>query len=116
MRIAIVGSRGYQHLDRVKLFVLNLDKGTVVITGGAEGVDQKAEEVAKYLGMEVKIYKPRYDLYPTNPRYAPIARNEWIVEDCDELVAFWDGKSRGTLSSINIAKRLGKKAHIIGDA
>jgi hypothetical protein len=40
-------------------------------------------------------------------------RNKLIVEVCDEVIAFWDGKSTGTKHSINYAKELGKPFQII---
>jgi len=30
------------------------------------------------------------------------------VEECDCLIAFWDGKSRGTEFTLDYAKQLGK--------
>lgn len=38
-------------------------------------------------------------------------RNGWIVEDCDRLVAFWDGESRGTKVAISLALAAGKPVH-----
>jgi hypothetical protein len=34
-------------------------------------------------------------------------RNHEMVEFCDYLIAFWDGKSKGTLDSISYAKEIG---------
>lgn len=40
-------------------------------------------------------------------------RNKQIVEYSDLIIAFWDGKSKGTLSSIQFAKELTKKLVVI---
>jgi hypothetical protein len=40
-------------------------------------------------------------------------RNVTIVEHSDIIVAFWDGKSKGTQHTINIAKEKGKGLIII---
>ena len=34
-------------------------------------------------------------------------RNKQMVEEADALIAFWDGESTGTLSTINYAKEKG---------
>lgn len=57
---------------------------------------------------------PRRINPPFFPSYgkAAFARNEWIVEDADVVVAFWDGQSRGTKNSLEIAERLGKSTWV----
>ena len=44
---------------------------------------------------------------------AGVIRNRQIVDHCDQVIAFWDGKSRGTKSSIDYAKKLGKPVLIV---
>jgi hypothetical protein len=45
--VAIVGSRYFPRLDAVTLFVNSLMPGTLVISGGAKGVDKAAENAAQ---------------------------------------------------------------------
>lgn len=40
-------------------------------------------------------------------------RNEVMVQICHRVVAFWDGESRGTLNSINLANKYNKKVEIV---
>jgi predicted Rossmann fold nucleotide-binding protein DprA/Smf involved in DNA uptake len=79
----------------------------MIITGGAKGVDQIAEQYAKERGIEVKIIRPQYDLYG-----APLVRNKWIVNECDFILAFWDGKSRGAKFTIDYARKQNKKVEV----
>ena len=44
---------------------------------------------------------------------AGVLRNEEMVKDYDAVIAFWDGKSKGTLSTIRYAERVGKECEII---
>lgn len=44
---------------------------------------------------------------------APILRNKQIVDCADKIIAFWDGSSKGTLSVIKYAKKVGKACEII---
>ncbi len=46
-RIAIVGSRGLPRPDLIEAFVASLPAGTVVVSGGARGVDTVAEQAAR---------------------------------------------------------------------
>lgn len=46
--------------------------------------------------------------------YKMMKRNEWIVDNCDEMVAVWDGKnSGGTYKTIEYAKKENKNCRII---
>lgn len=42
-----------------------------------------------------------------------MVRNRYIVDHCDELVAFWDGSSGGTQGTIELTKAAGKPVRII---
>lgn len=110
MKIAIVGSRGFSPLSRVQEFVDSLALGTVVVSGGARGVDTTAESSARSRGLCCEIYLPDWKKYG---RSAGFVRNRLIVEAADKVIAFWDGTSRGTKHSIDLAKKLNKELEII---
>lgn len=112
MKIAIVGSRTYPNLKQVADFVADLPEGTIVISGGAIGVDRTAENAAKARGLQVISIKPSWGKYG---RQAGFLRNTQIVEMADEIVAFWDGESRGTKDSIDKAMKLGKSVTIFSN-
>jgi hypothetical protein len=103
--VAIVGSRDYPDLDAVHKFVDTLDIDDIVISGGARGVDRTAEEAADVRGLESYVYEAEWDKYG---KRAGFLRNIKIVEECSELVAFWDGISKGTAHSIYLARKAGK--------
>lgn len=112
MRIAIIGSRDYPDLDSVRQWVQSqMRAGDVLVSGGARGVDATAEAEAKRRGLEVLSIRPNYDLY--DGRRAPLVRNEDIVMGSNRLVAFWDGKSRGTAYTIRLARQRGIPVTII---
>jgi hypothetical protein len=97
VRVAIVGSRDFPNADTVSVFVRSLPAGTVVVSGGARGVDQWAEEAAKARGLQTKII---YADWKNLGRRAGPIRNAEIVASADRLVAFWNGRSRGTLNAV----------------
>lgn len=106
-KIAIVGSRGYPDMDAVKAFVNSLPPDTIIISGGAMGVDQVAENTARERGFTVISILPDYAAFPGRLRYAPIARNRTIVEQADAVVVFWDGFSKGSESVIRFCRERG---------
>jgi predicted Rossmann fold nucleotide-binding protein DprA/Smf involved in DNA uptake len=111
-KIAIVGSRDFQNLQLVDNFVSTLPKGTIVVSGGARGVDRRAEEAAKRRGLRSIIFKANWE---RDGRGAGLLRNHDIVGEADELIAFHNGFSRGTAHSIRLAREAGKKVTIIYD-
>lgn len=110
MKIAIVGSRNYPRPEDIIQYVYNLSEDSIIISGGARGVDTWAEVAAGVKGLKTKIFPAQWDKYGKS---AGFFRNELIVDECDRLVAFWDGKSKGTKHSINLVKKAGKPVEII---
>ena len=107
MKIAIIGSRGLH----VENFGDYLPEGvTEIVSGGAKGIDTDAENYARDNNIITTIFLPDYSRYG---RGAPIVRNKQIVDYADEVIAFWDGKSRGTKSVIDYCKKQGKKITVV---
>jgi len=109
MKIAVVGSRKFNDYDFLKE-KLNEYQIDVIVSGGAMGADLLAERYARENQIETLIFPAEWDIHG---RSAGPIRNKLIVENCDYLIAFWNGKSRGTKFSIDYAAALGKKAVII---
>jgi hypothetical protein len=105
MKVAIVGSREYSNLSKVRVYIQNLPIDTVIVSGGARGVDKCAEKVAESIGLQTEIYLADWYRYG---KAAGMKRNQQIVEASDRVVAFWNGESRGTKNTIDTAKKLGK--------
>ena len=106
MKVAIVGSRGVCVSDIGK-YVSDAEE---IVSGGAVGVDFCAVCFAKEKGIRLTEFLPQYERYG---RAAPIVRNKEIVDYSDKIVAFWDGSSKGTLSVIKYAQKMGKPCEII---
>ena len=106
MKVAVVGSRSILVTDIGNY----ISDGDEIVSGGAVGVDSCAAEYAKRNGLKLKVFLPQYERYG---RAAPIARNKQIVDYAEKVIAFWDGKSKGTLSVIKYAEKTGKLCEII---
>ena len=103
MRLAIVGSRS--------LFIDGLEKYipvgvTEIVSGGAKGIDSCAKKYAIAHKIKTKEFLPEYKKYG---RAAPLKRNLEIIDYADMVIAFWDGKSKGTKYVIDMCKKINKK-------
>ena len=102
MKIAVIGSR--------TLFVPDLGRYlpsglTEIVSGGARGVDTCARAYARENNIPLAEFLPDYALFG---RRAPLERNLQIIRYADAVVAFWDGKSRGTFFVLSSCRQCGK--------
>ncbi len=126
MNIAVVGSREFKWNQVVELYVSRefelatvhddwLEYQVNLVSGGARGVDTWAEETVKELNKRLKhpigfkIFLPDWEKYG---KRAGFLRNELIIKEADFVIAFWDGKSKGTKHSIDLALKMGKPMDI----
>lgn len=90
MKVAIVGTTANLTEDELRVMkqeiTLVLKKyplDTIIISGGAKGVDSIALEIAKYIGFKTQEYKPEKEQWEYYKK-----RNLQIANDCDELYCF----------------------------
>ena len=107
MKVAVIGSRN--------ITIPNLgdylpSECTELVSGGAKGVDTSAKEYAEAHDIKITEFLPDYANYG---RGAPLKRNIQIIEYSDIVLAFWDGKSKGTKYVIDNCEKLKKSVRII---
>lgn len=107
MKIAIIGSRNIFIDDLGKYLPENV---TEIVSGGAKGVDKCARKYAENHNIKITEFLPEYSKYG---KAAPLKRNIQIIEYADEVLAFWNGKSKGTKHVIDSCEKLGKKVTVI---
>lgn len=107
MKLAVIGSRSITDTDLTRYIT---DRPDEIISGGARGIDTLAAAYAEANGIPLTVFLPDYARYG---RSATHIRNRLIIEHADSVLAIWDGKSRGTLSSIGMARRLGKRLVVV---
>lgn len=110
MKIAVIGSRNFHNYDLLKSTLNQYHNIDLIISGGASGADSLAERYASEVGIKTLIFKPGWDTYGKKAGYL---RNIDIVLSSDLVIAFWDGKSKGTKHSIDLAKKHKKQILII---
>ena len=124
MKIAVIGGRDFNDYPTLS-FIVSEHKPSMLISGGAKGADALAEKFSRDFGTPIKVYRANWNDF-TPP--CKILKNKWgqmynalsgmnrntkIIEDCDMVIAFWNGVSTGTKDSIEKAKALNKKVVVI---
>ena len=107
MKVIIAGSRSfndYEKLCSTCNFLLSNTNDIEIVSGGARGADKLGEQYANSKSYPIKQFLANWEL----GKSAGYKRNIDMANYADALIAFWDGESRGTLSSINLAEKYKK--------
>ena len=105
MRLIVAGSRDfvdYEYLSAVLDGVSTYVDTIEIVSGCARGADALGERFAEERGMEITRFPADWG---THGRAAGYIRNVEMADYADALIAFWDGKSRGTRHMIDIATK-----------
>ena len=114
-RIIVAGGRKFDNFwlahDTLDNLTQNLDKNDImIISGCAIGADKPGEIWAEELGVEVMRFPADWHIHGKSAGHV---RNREMAEYATHLVAFWDGKSRGTQDMILVAQEHNLKVRVI---
>lgn len=126
LRVIIAGSRDFDDFPKLMnscidiLFKIteqynDLDKIRIV-SGVARGADRLGEQYAKVAGYEVSRFVPDWDGLGKRAGYvrnAEMAKYAVADGSYGVLIAFWDGKSKGTKHMIDLAEKNDLEVHIV---
>lgn len=115
--LLIVGSRNIDDYPYIKSYLNNLvreryqDCNITVVSGGAKGVDKFAERWADENGYWKIVMPANWDRYGKSAGYRRNEEMHRFIADKENrlVVAFWDGKSKGTAHNFELAKRYGNE-------
>jgi len=113
-KVAVVGSRHFTDRDYIyKTLDAYHEKHGILwlISGGAQGTDQIAEQWGRDRQVEAVLSFPAQ--WDKLGRSAGPVRNQKIVSWCNVLIAFLKDNSIGTANSITKARDAGKKVYIM---
>jgi hypothetical protein len=111
MKLAIIGSRTFTNYKLLKeTLELYRSKITVVVSGAAKGADSLGEKWALENNIQTLIFPADWEKFG---KRAGFIRNEDIIKNCDCVIAFWDGLSKGTAHSISLCEKYSKPYKII---
>ena len=106
-KIIIAGGRDFMDYNLLKektnkiLQEKRVSHKIVIISGCARGADTLGLRYASENTFDVEEYPADWDKYGKKAGYM---RNVEMAENADALIAFWDGKSKGTKHMIDISK------------
>jgi hypothetical protein len=114
MRLIIAGGRGFTDYGLLAETMYTVydqeilgryDTWLEIVSGKAKGADTLGEQFAKDLSIPVKEFPADWK---THSLAAGPIRNKQMGDYADELLAFWDGYSKGTLNMIQYMNKLKK--------
>ena len=111
MRVSITGSRGLT-VSHADISAHLPAAASVIVSGGASGVDSVAASYARSQGITLSVIRPDYS-GSAHARLAPLDRNSEIIAQADYCLFFFDGVSRGTNDTIAKAVKAGKHGKVI---
>ena len=109
MRTIIAGTRTFDDYKLIMRTMLTIEC-SVVVSGEAKGADKLGERWAKNNNIPVEKHPA---LWEKHGRKAGFIRNCDMAREADQLVAFWDGTSKGTAHMIKEAKRKKLKVTVV---
>ena len=110
-RIVVAGCRDFEDYNCAKEYIekcierIRREYTLIFLSGRCRGADMLGERFAKENGFRVEYYPADWEKYG---RSAGPKRNLQMAKDCDYVICFWDGKSRGTASMISYANKVKK--------
>lgn len=113
MKVIIAGGRDFDDGKLLQDALGDVDSEwgiTEIVSGCARGADRMGEYWALQNGIPVREFPADWR---THGRSAGYIRNRQMADYADGLVAFWDGKSRGTANMIEQAQRQGLQVEVI---
>lgn len=129
LRIIIAGSRDFDDYDFAfetlldfwntldnYPFVRLFGDQVKIISGRARGADRIGEYLGEKFGLEVIGFPADWDGLGKKAGYArnvEMAKYAMADGNYGVLIAFWDGKSKGTKHMIDIAEKNGLEVHIV---
>lgn len=115
-KLIVAGGRDFtdaEHMSRVLFAMADVDfadYAVSIVSGMARGADALGYQFAKTNHITCYEFPANWGTYG---KHAGFMRNKTMAHFSDGLLAFWDGKSRGTAHTINFMQSLSKVVHIV---
>lgn len=113
-KVAIVGGRDFTDYERVvdDMDILRADMNfpnIIIICGEARGADLLGRRYAEEFGFKIESFPAKWVEYGKSAGYL---RNTDMAVRADCVLAYWDGKSKGTKHMIETSTKKFKKVLI----
>lgn len=112
MKVLVCGSRTWDDRYTVAWRLAQFPRDTEIIHGAARGADEAASDAAFALGFAQTGYPANWD---EHGKAAGLIRNQEMIEreQPDLVLAFWDGKSKGTMHTVALARKRNIRVEIV---
>ena len=113
MKVVIAGGRTFDNYSFLKEKCDEILKDIVdveIVSGTAKGADKLGEQYSIEKGYGLKQFPADWGKFGKS---AGIRRNEQMADYGDMLIAFWDGKSKGTKHMIDYSNKKKLKVHVV---
>lgn len=119
-RVIVAGGRSFGNYQLLKSCLdyifnnINHEVDIEIVSGRAEGADKLGERYAQEHNLSCKIFPAEWGKY--GKKAGPIRNSQMIdyaKEQIPMVVAFWNGKSRGTMDTLSKAQLNGIESIVI---
>lgn len=113
IKVIIAGGRNFEDFDKLCQVcddVLKDQNKVEIVSGANKGADLLGEKYAAERNHPIKQFPADWKRYGKS---AGQKRNAEMAAYADELIAFWDGKSKGTKNMIDLAEQADLKVKIL---
>jgi hypothetical protein len=106
MKVTVVGSSTFEDYKLLKSTLDSIEISEVIVS-----TNTRANILAQWYAVEQNI---PYQVHTTKDSAKNVisSLNRDLIDACDMVVAFWDGKSRETLKAIDYAKSQNKVVEV----
>lgn len=115
-KIVVSGCRDYNNYEEAKRYIgvcisrIKLEYNLIFVSGVCRGADLLGERYAEENGYLIERYPAEWNKFG---KKAGHLRNQKMAQTGDFFICFWDGKSAGTKSMIDLINALKKPIRII---
>ena len=114
MKVIIAGSRNFKEYQKLKTecnYFLQGQKNITIVSGDHyKGADKLGIQYANEKGFKLIKFPAEWNKF--GKAAGPI-RNKEMAVFADVLIAFWDGRSRGTQNMIRLANQKGLRIKVV---
>lgn len=109
----VINCSTYEKVSNILEKELEIKEISLVIHGGAKGVDTSVEEWCNKHNIKTQKFRPDQEKY-NNYKLALLKRNDEMISKADKVLAIWDGSSNGTKYVIENTKESNIKVFNLG--
>jgi hypothetical protein len=134
IKIGIIGSQIYENKKKIRDMIFKIKQSlgddVEIVSGGCpSGADKYAKKYALEMGLKYKEFNPAHTVpnlysacaesYYNKPYHVSqfFHRNDLLVKYCDKIIGFIhsEAKTKGSMYTINAAKKSGKPVVILDE-